>query len=175
MLFRSLAVLDIVPTLEAFTRGGREFGLGYYHWFFLAQPAPLPEHLIGTDPDWFWHWHTDRGARGFFTPEAMDDYLACFRNPETIRAICEDYRAGAGIDCVHDLADKTAGRRIHSSLLVLWGAKARLEQWYDTLAVWREWANDVQGQALPCGHYLPEEAPAETAAALSAFFASALS
>jgi len=166
-----LAVLDIVPTGEAFARGGREFGLGYYHWFFLAQPAPLPERLIGADPDWFWRWHTTRGPRtDFFTPEAIEDYLTCFRNPETVRAICEDYRAGATTDCAHDEADKRAGRRIACPLLVLWGAKAKLEAWYDTLAVWGEWAEDARGRALPCGHYLAEEAPEETTAELLAFF-----
>jgi haloacetate dehalogenase len=165
-----LAVLDIIPTGEAFARGGREFGLGYYHWFFLAQPAPLPEHLISADPDWFWRWHTARGPREVFAPEAIEDYLECFRDPETVRAICEDYRAGASIDCDHDTADRKAGRRIACPLLVLWGARARLEQWYDTLAVWREWANDVRGHSLDCGHYLAEERPQETAAALLAFF-----
>jgi haloacetate dehalogenase len=168
-----LALLDIVPTSEAFARGGREFGLGYYHWFFFAQPAPLPERLIGADPDWFWRWHTKRGPRDVFAPEAAADYLDCFRNPETLRAICEDYRAGATIDCEHDAADKQAGRRIACPLLALWGAQARLEAWYDTLAVWREWANDVRGRALPCGHYLAEELPEETAAELLAFFSAA--
>jgi haloacetate dehalogenase len=168
-----LAVLDIVPTSEAFARGGREFGLGYYHWFFLAQPAPLPERLIGADPDWFWHWHTTRGPRDVFAPEAVQDYLDCFRDPETIRAICEDYRAGATIDCAHDEADKRAGRRIACPVLALWGAHARLEAWYDMLAVWREWANDVRGRTLPCGHYLAEELPEQTAAELLAFFTDA--
>ncbi|HTS51887.1 MAG TPA: alpha/beta hydrolase [Burkholderiales bacterium] len=168
-----LAVLDIIPTGEAFARGGRDFGLGYYHWFFFAQPAPLPERLIGADPDWFWQWHTSRGPRDIFAPEAVQDYLACFRNPETIRAMCEDYRAGATVDCAHDEADKRAGRRITCPVLALWGAQARLEAWYDTLAVWREWANDVRGRALQCGHYLAEEAPEETAAELLAFFSAA--
>ena len=99
---QKLAVLDIIPTLEAFERGGKDFGLGYYHWFFLAQPAPLPETLIDADPDWFWRWHTDRVPRKFFAPEAVEDYLNCFRNPETVRAICEDYRAAATIDLEHD-------------------------------------------------------------------------
>jgi haloacetate dehalogenase len=167
-----LAVLDIVPTGEAFARGGREFGLGYYHWFFFAQPSPLPEKLIGADPDWFWRWHTARGPdTGFFDAEALADYLACFRNPETIRAICDDYRAGATIDCEHDRADKQAGRRIACPLLALWGAQAKLEAWYDTLAVWREWADEARGRALPCGHYLAEEAPEETARELLGFFA----
>lgn len=165
-----LAVLDIVPTLDAFERGGKAFGLGYYHWFFLAQPAPLPERLIGADPDWFWRWHTARGPNEVFAPEALEDYLACFRNPETVRAICEDYRAAAGIDCEIDAADKQAGRRIACPVLALWGAHAKLEAWYDTLAIWREWASDVRGRALSCGHYLAEELPEETAAELMAFF-----
>ncbi len=165
-----LAVLDIIPTEEAFARGGREFGMGYYHWFFLAQPAPLPERLIMADPDWFWRWHTARGPRDFFAPEALRDYLECFRDPETVRAICEDYRAAANIDCDYDAADQKAGRRIRAPLLVLWGAQARLEQWYDTLAVWRGWADNVRGRSLDCGHYLPEEQPEETTRELLAFF-----
>lgn len=167
---QKLAVLDIIPTLEAFERGGKDFGLGYYHWFFLAQAAPLPETLINADPDWFWHWHTDRVPRKFFAPEAVDDYLNCFRNPDTVRAICEDYRAAAGIDCEIDAQDRAAGRGITCPVLALWGKQARLEQWYDTLAIWRGWADDVQGGAIDCGHYLPEEQPDETAAALLAFF-----
>jgi haloacetate dehalogenase len=167
---QKLAVLDIIPTLEAFERGGKDFGLGYYHWFFLAQPAPLPETLIDADPDWFWRWHTDRVPRKFFAPEAVEDYLNCFRNPETVRAICEDYRAATGIDCDIDAQDRAAGRRITCPTLALWGKQARLEQWYDTLAVWRDWANEVQGGAVDCGHYLPEEKPSETASALIAFF-----
>lgn len=165
-----LAVLDIIPTLDSFERGGREFGLGYYHWFFLAQPEPLPETLINKDADWFWRWHTDRGQGQFFDTEAVEDYLTCFRNPETVRAICEDYRAAATIDCSIDASDKEAGRRITCPLLVLWGQRARLEAWYDTLAVWREWADDVRGGALDCGHYLAEEKPEETAEALVSFF-----
>lgn len=166
-----LAILDIVPTGEAFSRGGREFGLSLYHWFFLAQPAPLPEKLIGADPDWFWRWHTTRGPdTSFFDSEAVEDYLSCFRDPETIRGMCEDYRAGAGIDFEHDLADMEAGSKIQCPVLVLWGARAKLEEWYDMLDVWRSWAADVRGRSLPCGHYLAEEAPAETSEELLAFF-----
>jgi len=166
-----LAVLDIIPTGEAFRRGGRDFGLSLYHWYFLAQPAPLPEKLIGSDPDWFWRWHTTRGPdTSFFDPEAVEDYLACFRDPETIRGMCEDYRAGAGIDFEHDIADIGAGRKLRCPLLVLWGARAKLDEWYDMLEVWGAWADDVRGRALPCGHYLAEEAPVETSQELLGFF-----
>jgi len=166
-----LAVLDIVPTYTAFQMSNMDFGLGYYHWFFLAQPFDLPERLIGADRDYFWHRHTTRGPSppDFFASAALADYLRCFRDPATIHAICEDYRAGASIDMAHDEAD-FGHRKIACPLLALWGKRAKLEAWYDVLAVWREWAADVRGHALDCGHYLPEEAPAETAAALSAFF-----
>ena len=167
---RKLAVLDIIPTLDSFERGGREFGLGYYHWFFLAQPSPLPETLINANPEWYWRWHTDRVPRKFFDAAAVEDYLACFRNSETVRAICEDYRAAASIDCDIDARDRNKGRRITCPLLALWGKQARLEQWYDTLAIWREWADNVTGGAIDCGHYLAEEQPDKTATALIAFF-----
>jgi haloacetate dehalogenase len=166
-----LAVLDIVPTLAAFQRADARFALGYYHWFFLAQPSDLPERLIGADPDYFWRRHTTRGPRPpeFFTPEAVDDYLRCFRNPETIHGICEDYRAGATIDMQHDSED-FGQQKIGCPVLALWGKNGKLESWYDVLAVWREWAVDVRGRAIACGHYLAEEAPDETAGELEQFF-----
>lgn len=169
-----LAVLDIVPTYTAFQMATMDFALGYYHWFFLAQPYDLPERLIGADPDYFWRRHTTRGPSppDFFAPPALADYLRCFRDPATIHAICEDYRAGATIDMAHDEAD-FGHRKIACPVLALWGKRGKLEAWYDVPAVWREWAMDVQGQALDCGHYLAEEAPAETAAALAAFFSAA--
>ncbi|MCE9683465.1 alpha/beta fold hydrolase [Halomonas alkalisoli] len=167
-----LAVLDIVPTSEAFWRADMQFGLGYYHWFFLAQPHDLPERLIGGAPEYFWRWHTASGvgSPAAFAPEAEEEYLRCFCDPHTLHAICEDYRAGASIDIEHDAEDRRQGRRLSCPLLVLWGAKGALEGWYDVLAVWRDWATDVQGRALDCGHYLPEECPAETLDELRAFF-----
>jgi haloacetate dehalogenase len=162
-----LAVLDIIPTLEAFQRSDKAFGLGYWHWFFLAQPHPFPERLIGADPDWYYWDRND--DRGFFTPEALEDYRRCTRNPETIHAMCEDYRAGATYDCDADEADR--GRRtIACPVLALWGSKGSLEKWYDVPGIWRDWANDVQGRAIESGHYLPEENPDATYDALSAFF-----
>jgi haloacetate dehalogenase len=167
-----LAVLDIIPTWEAFRRAGKAFGMGYWHWFFLAQPYDLPEMLLAADPDEYWFRHTSREPKGrdFFAPEALEDYLRCFRNPATRHAICEDYRAGATIDCTHDEADRAAGRGIACPLLALWGGKGKLEAWYDVLAIWREWADDVRGRALDSGHYLAEEKPEETAAELRGFF-----
>jgi haloacetate dehalogenase len=160
-----LAVLDIVPTGEAFRRADMAFGLGYWHWFFLAQPTPFPERLIGHDPDAFYF----RGDRAIFHPEALAAYLRAVHDPATIHAMCEDYRAGATIDYALDEADR-GRRRIACPVLALWGAHGSLPHWYDVLAIWRDWADEVQGQGLECGHYLAEEAPAETADELQRFF-----
>ena len=163
---RKLAVLDIIPTGEAFRRADRAFGLGYWHWFFLAQPDDLPERLITADPDaYYLRWFSDA-----FAPEAVAEYRRCFRDPATTHTMCEDYRAGATIDFMLDEADR-GRRRIDCPVLVLWGRRGRLDAWYDVLAVWRDWADDVRGRALDCGHFLPEEAPDETYAELHAFFA----
>ena len=163
---RKLAVLDIIPTGEAFRRADRAFGLGYWHWFFLAQPDDLPERLITADPDaYYLRWFSDA-----FAPEAVAEYRRCFRDPATTHTMCEDYRAGATIDFTLDEADR-GRRRIDCPVLVLWGRRGRLDAWYDVLAVWRDWADDVRGRALDCGHFLPEEAPDETYAELHAFFA----
>jgi len=162
---RRLAVLDIIPTGEAFRRADMAFGLGYWHWFFLAQPAPLPEQLIGANPDNYYF----RAGREKFDPQALADYLRCCHNPDTIHAMCEDYRAGATIDYALDEADR-GQRRMACPLLALWAKHGQLEAWYDVLAIWREWADDVRGHAINCGHYLAEEAPQETADALAEFF-----
>src|SRR5215831_13072971 len=168
-----LAVLDIIPTSEALRRADMNFGLGYWHWFFLAQPADLPELLMSANPDEYWFRHTSREpkSRDFFGAEALAEYLRAFRDPATRHAICEDYRAAPTVDFAHDEADRAAGRRIRCPLLALWGGKGKLEAWYDVLAIWREWADDVRGRAIASGHYLAEEAPEEVYAELSAFFA----
>jgi haloacetate dehalogenase len=166
-----LAVLDIVPTGEMYRRADMSFAMGYWHWFFLPQPSDFPERLIGADPD---HFYLERqGAlsiSGLFAPEALAEYRRCWRDPATIHAMCEDYRAGASIDFRLDEADRQGGRRIRCPLLALWGARGKMGEWYDVLAVWRDWADEVQGHAIDCGHYIPEEAPAETARALLRFF-----
>jgi haloacetate dehalogenase len=160
-----LAVLDIIPTGEAFRRADMRFGLGFWHWFFLAQPYDLPERLIGGNPDAYYF----RRGRERFAAQALEDYLRCVRRPETIHAMCEDYRAGATADFAHDEADR-GKRRIACPLLALWSGREELEEWYDVLAIWRDWADDVRGRPLDCGHYLAEEAPDETYAELHAFF-----
>jgi haloacetate dehalogenase len=161
---RKLAVLDIIPTGETFRRADMAFGLGYWHWFFLAQPYDLPERMIGADPDNYYF-----RQRELFDPEALAAYLRCVHDPATIHAMCEDYRAGATYDFALDEADRGT-RRIACPVLALWGRKGRLEEWYDVLAIWRDWADDVQGRAIDSGHYLAEEAPEETYAALHEFF-----
>lgn len=162
---QKLAVLDIIPTGDAFRGADMRFALGFWHWFFLAQPYDLPERLIGADPDAYYF----RGSRELFAPDALEDYLRSVHDSETIHAMCEDYRAGASLDFDHDEADR-GKKRIACPVLVLWSRRDELEAWYDVLAIWREWADDVTGQPLDCGHYLAEEAPDETYAELRAFF-----
>jgi haloacetate dehalogenase len=161
-----LAVLDIIPTWEAFSRADMAFGLGYWHWFFLAQPYDLPERLLAAEPE----KALFRGGSEAIAPEAMEEYVRCLREPETIHATCEDYRAAATIDFAHDAEDREAGRRIACPLLALWGSRGFLEGHYDVLEVWRGWADDVRGRAIDSGHYIPEEAPEETLAEVRAFF-----
>lgn len=168
---KKVAVLDIAPTYTMYTTTDMEFAKAYYHWFFLIQPFDLPERLIGADPQYFLskkfgQWGRDSGA---FTEEALAEYIRCFTS-ETIHASCEDYRASATIDIAHDQVDIDAGRRIQCPLLALWGEKGFVGNKYDVLAEWRKWADEVSGHGLPCGHYLPEEAPQETIAALLTFF-----
>ena len=164
-----LAVLDIVPTADAFRLADSRFALAYWHWFFLAQPDGFPEGMIGADPDAF-YFRQRYQAPELFAPEALQDYLRCARRPETIHAMCEDYRAGATIDVEFDEADRGT-KRIECPVLVLWGGRGKLGELYDdVLSVWRGWAGDVRGRALDCGHFLAEEAPEETLAELLDFF-----
>ncbi|GAA0584040.1 alpha/beta hydrolase [Caenispirillum bisanense] len=160
------AVLDIVPTHTIFATMNRGIGLAYYHWLFLAQPAPLPERLIGGDPDFYLEWKLGAWGTGLaaYDPAALAEYRRAFRDPACIHATCEDYRAAATIDLAHDEAD--AERRIRCPLVVLWGTNGLMESNYDVLATWRAKADDVRGRALPGGHFLPEERPQETVDAL---------
>jgi haloacetate dehalogenase len=167
---RRLSILDIIPTGEIWARADRRFALGYWHWSFLAQPHPFPENLIEPDPERFFFSTNFGGILKSFDPEAYADYLTAARQPSVIHAMCEDYRAGASYDRLLDAEDKKAGKKIACPVQILWGGKGALAVWYDTLAVWREWADDVRGQALDSGHFIPEEKPRETLELLRGFF-----
>jgi haloacetate dehalogenase len=166
-----LALLDIVPTVTVFDAVDKRVATDTFHWFFLIQPYDFPERLIGADPEYFLkhllgRWSGD-GLKPF-APEALAEYVRCFSQPATVHATCEDYRAGATVDYDADAADR-GRRRIGCPVLVLWGGRGRVER-RDPLAVWREWADDVRGGSLPCGHFLAEEQPEATAEALQRFF-----
>ena len=150
------------------------FGLGYYHWFWFAQPHPFPENVISAAPDAWFRAHTSREPKddGFFDPDALTDYLTFARTPEMIRGMCEDYRAATTIDLVDDRASRAAGAKIQCPLLVLWGSKGKIGQWYDALAIWRQYAaGPLTGGAVESGHYLAEEAPQAVLAAVEPFLA----
>ena len=166
-----LAVMDIVPTLEHFERADMGFALGYYHWFWLAQPHPFPEVLINAAPDAWFRAHTGRGGTPDFShPEALADYLAAARDPAAITGMCEDYRAAATIDLAHDRVSREAGQRVRCPLLALWGGKGLVAEWYDPLALWRGYCDaEVSGGPVDAGHYVAEEAPDEVLAALDRF------
>jgi haloacetate dehalogenase len=166
-----LALIDIAPTATMYTRTNKDFATRYFWWFFLIQPAPLPERMIGADPEFFLRKHIDGQTKtpGATEPAAFAEYLRCYADPATRHAICEDYRAAATIDLVHDAEDAEA--RVAAPLLAIWGGKGTVGALYDVLETWREKARDVRGRAFDCGHTLQEERPEETLAELMAFFA----
>ena len=157
------AVLDIVPL--PYSLMTRDFATEYFHWFFLIQPEPLPEALIGANPE-AWLRSRFRDGDGI-TPEAYEEYLRCYRNPEAIHGNCEDYRAGATVDLDHSGAD--GERTVTCPLLVLWGKHSTVGRLYDVMGIWRMHAEHVHGHALPARHFVAEEAPRETLAALLPF------
>lgn len=171
-----LAVLDIVPTAEAWDRADGRFALGFWPWTLLAQPEPLPERLIAAAPDAI----IDNALAGWgtpastFSPIAREAYVAALGDPDHVHAICEEYRAAAVIDREHDAEDQRNGRRIACPVLALWSAEGALSEWYEAdggpLAIWRRWADRVEGAAVPGGHFFPEAYPMATVEALRAFF-----
>ncbi|MEX2571959.1 MAG: alpha/beta hydrolase [Gemmatimonadota bacterium] len=156
-----LAVLDIAPTLAMYEKADRAFATAYFHWFFLIQPPPLPERLIESSPaDYITYTMGRRHASlDRFDPAAIAAYQASLSRPGAAHGICEDYRASNTIDLEHDRADREAGRRVGCPLLVLWAQHGAIDRFFDPLAEWRAVADDVRGQPLACGHYLPEEEP----------------
>lgn len=161
------AIIDIVPL--PYSRVTRQFATEYFHWFFLIQAAPFPETLIGNSAEFYLRsrFLRQNTASNVFTPEAVAEYLRCFKDPATIHATCEDYRAGATIDIEH--ADRDGERRVTCPLLVLWGARGAVGRLEPVMDLWREKATHLQGKPLAGGHFLPEELPEETLAELLAF------
>lgn len=170
---RALVTLDIAPTREMYREADSAFAQTYWHWYWLTQPAPFPETLIGADPDYYLRTKCGAGSAGLtpFSKEALNEYITAFRDPQAIRGACEDYRAAWTIDIRHDDEDK--GRKLTQPLLALWGKYGAIERHFDCLALWRERAENVQGHALPGGHYLAEELPEQVIAACETFFADA--
>ncbi|MBE1708889.1 MULTISPECIES: alpha/beta fold hydrolase [Mesorhizobium] len=171
-----LAVLDIVATADAWDRADARLAQGYWPWSLLAQPEPLPELMLRGSAGAV----VDNALGGWgslpstFPPEMRQAYVDALRDPAHIHAICEEYRAAATLDREHDHADKAAGRRIRCPVLALWSGQGALADWYagegGPLALWRGWADDVRGRAMPGGHFFPEEAPVQTARELADFF-----
>jgi haloacetate dehalogenase len=166
-----LSVLDIAPTLDMYEQTTMEFARAYYHWFFLVQPEPFPERLIGADPEFFLRVKMRKAAQGRwpFDEAAFGEYLRCF-DPATIHASCEDYRAAATIDLEDDRRDREAGRRIRCPVLALWGERGTVHRLFQPLEAWRRAARgSVEGRPLACAHYLAEEEPGEVLAELERF------
>jgi haloacetate dehalogenase len=166
----ALAVLDIIPTADAFARADSDFCLGFWIWSFLAAPFPVPEQFLGSAPSVIVdHMLDDLGStNGAFPPAVRAEYVRKLSSPRAIHAVCEEYRAAATLDVQHDEADR--GRHaIACPVLALWSRDGAVGQWYDPLDVWRAWAPDVRGEAMDAGHFLPEEAPVETARLLGEF------
>ena len=166
---RTLTVLDISPTLKMYESTDRRFAKAYYHWFFLIQEAPLPERLLAGHVPWYILSRLGRGPSklNHFDKRAVAEYVRAFKDPRTIHATCEDYRAAATIDLVHDRKDLR--KKLKMPLLALWGRQGVIEALFDCLADWREVATDVRGRALQCGHFIPEEKPKELLAELRRF------
>jgi len=169
-----LATLDIVPTYHMWHDLDARLAFRIWHWTFLALPAPGPETVIGRDAVAYWDWKTAPGTKAknlsAFDPRALAHYHAFFQDPRRLHATCEDYRAGRTTDLAHDEADRAAGRKIDCPLLALWGSSGIPSETASPLDTWRQWAGDVSGFAIDCGHYLPEENPQATAKALVEFF-----
>ncbi len=168
----SVAVLDVVPTLHMFDHVDRRMAEAYFHWFFLTRPDGLPERLIRADVD---AWMRSRFAGRHaperpFDEESLAAYVEAFRRPGGVEATCADYRAAAGVDLDHDRADREAGRRVEAPLLAGWGTRGYVGSSFDVAGVWAEYATTVSGVAIDADHYVAEENPAGTLAALTTFW-----
>jgi haloacetate dehalogenase len=166
-----LAVLDIVPTRHVLLNTDRNLASGYFHWFFTSTTGGIPERLIGLDPEFWLRAMVDRlaGPGAELDPATLADYVRWFSDPAAVAATCADYRSAATIDLEHDEASMRQGARIACPTLVLWGEQAFVGRTYEPLRVWQQYATDVTGRGLPCGHFLPEEAPDAVVSAVRDF------
>jgi haloacetate dehalogenase len=171
----ALAVLDIIPTVDAFAHADARMMQSFWPWSLLAQPAPLPERLIGADPTAIIdhvleHWGTSAMA---FPPALRDEYIRALSHPDAAHAICEEFRAAASLDISHDEHSRAQGQRIECPTLILWSRDGPLDRWYENrggpLGIWRQWARTVSGTALDGGHFFPESNSKETIALLAPF------
>ncbi len=169
-----MMLLDIAPTLAMYEHTSRAFATAYWHWFFLIQPPPLPEVLIESDPVRYIRSVMGKRHAGLaaFAPEALAEYERCIQIPGSAHGICEDYRASNSIDLEHDRADIAADKKLVIPLRILWGEHGAVGANFDVLGLWGERATQVSGRALPCGHYIAEEAPGELFAEAHNFFSS---
>jgi len=168
-----VALLDVAPTLTMYEQTSKDFATKYVWWFLQIQPSPMPEHLIGLDSAFYLRDHLAVQGKtpGAISPEVMAEYVRCYCCLGTIRAVCEDYRAAAGIDLEHDREDDSKNNFIQAPLLALWGGKGTVGHLWDVLATWRAKSNSsVSGKPLPCGHLLPEEDPDAVLSAFREFF-----
>ena len=168
------ATLDIAPTDLMYAQTDKAFATRYFWWFFQIQPAPVPERFIGALPEFYLsdHLKVQNKTAGAVTSAAFAEYLRCYREPACIHAVCEDYRAAAGIDSRLLEADRRAGRKLAPPLLALWGDKGTVGKTFDVVGLWRQEASDVRGHGLPCGHLIPEEDPDGLLASLGSFLVS---
>jgi haloacetate dehalogenase len=171
---KKLCVIDIAPTLDMYNATDMAFARAYYHWFHLIQPSPLPENMIHSD--WKNYLHAKLGGWGsagvgYIEPEALAEYERCFALMETTHAMCEDYRASAGIDLAHDKDSRAKGHKIACDTLVLWGERGVVQRMFQPLALWQaQCSAKVTGKAVPAGHFIPEELVHTTSEQLSLFF-----
>ena len=167
-------LLDICPTAAMYEATNFNFAFSYYHWFFLIQPAPFPEEMILANPEAFLKRQTGRHLSGegdVFAPEVYQSYLSMLKNPAAVHAMCEDYRAAASIDLEDQRQDAAQGKKIRQPMLILWGKKGVVQQQFDAIAEWKKVSDSsVEGLALDCGHYIPEEAPAALLEQIFDFF-----
>jgi haloacetate dehalogenase len=166
-----LAVLDILPTGDIFNRADKQFSLGFWHWSFMAAPEPVPELMIGAAPEIYVNNMLDEwsDSPGVFSEDVRAEYIGKFRDPATVHAICEQYRAAATLDHEHDEADRRSGRKLACPTLALWSRTSAVANHYDAMDIWKSWADDLEAAAITGGHFLPEEAPDETGRRLLAF------